>query len=255
MDPLILATYNVRVPCDKAPYDWASRRPRICKIIKDNKFHIFGTQEAVPEQIDDIVADTGFAYIGLGRDTFKKEGEHCCIFYDPARLELLNSGTFSLSENPDVPGVPAWDACCPRITTWGMFRDKVTGNAFCYYNTHLDHRGKIAQIKGIEQVVEHAKNNGSGVPMVLGGDFNVRPGTETYLCAASLLKDSAKISETPATGPATTFHGWGTRDDAYIDFIFVSEGTRVLSHRIDDSLVDGDFPSDHYPVITELVWE
>ena len=25
--------------------------------------------------------------------------------------------------------------------------------------------------------------------------------------------------------------------------------------RIDDSLVDGDFPSDHYPVITELVWE
>ena len=39
MDPLILATYNVRVPCDKAPYDWASRRPRICKIIKDNKHH------------------------------------------------------------------------------------------------------------------------------------------------------------------------------------------------------------------------
>ena len=136
-----------------------------------------------------------------------------------------------------------------------MFRDKITGVAFCYYNTHLDHRGQMAQIKGIEQVVEHAKTNGAGIPMVLTGDFNVRPGSETYLCAASLLKDSAKISETAPTGPATTFHGWGTRNDVYIDFIFVSEGTRVLSHRIDDSLVDGDFPSDHYPVIAELVWE
>lgn len=255
MDPLILATYNVRVPCDAAPYDWESRRPRICKIIKDNKFHIFGVQEAVPKQLDDIVADTGFEYVGVGRDTFKKEGEHCSIFYDPARIELLEGGTFSLSENPDVPGVLAWDAACPRIATWGMFRDKVTGVSFCYYNTHLDHRGKMAQIKGIEQVVDHAKVNGAGMPMVLTGDFNVLPDSDTYRHAATLLKDSEYLSETPHQGPRMTWHGWGTRQDVYIDFIFVSEGTRVLSHRVDDSLVDGQFPSDHYPVIAELVWE
>ncbi len=255
MDPLILATYNVRVPCDPAPCDWESRRSRVCKIIRDNKFHIFGVQEAVPQQIDDLVADTGFAYIGLGRDTFRKEGEHCCIFYDPVRIELLNGGTFSLSETPDVPGVRAWDACCPRIATWGMFRDKLSGTAFFYYNTHLDHVGKVAQIKGIEQVVQHAKTNGNGIPMVLGGDFNVLPDSETYRCAASLLKDSAKISETAPAGPATTFHNWGKRDDVYIDFIFVNDGIRILSHRIDDSLVDGDFPSDHYPVVVEMAWK
>lgn len=258
-DTLILASYNVRVPCDEAPYDWESRKDRVREVIRQNEFDIFGVQEAVKQQIDDILNGTTLDYIGSGRDDFKDGGEHSCIFYNTTRLKLLEGGTFALSEQPEVPGSKSWDTCCPRIASWGKFADRNTGKNFCYYNTHLDHVSAWAQREGIKLVVRHAAKNGTGMPLILSGDFNVYPDSDTYRVAASLLKDSKEISETGHAGPLLTFQNWlrkrkdGTDvKNAPIDYIFVSDGIRILSHRTDDRKFLGDLASDHYPVIIEL---
>ncbi len=251
---LTLATYNFRVPCDQPPYDWESRRDRVRWIIEHDHFDIFGVQEAVKRQIDDVLADSTFAKIGGGRDDFVDAGEHSCIFYDTTRFELVEGGTFGLSEKPDVPGFRSWDSACPRIASWGKFRDKPTGKLFCYYNTHLDHISELARIEGIKMVVAHASKNCGPIPLVLTGDFNAYPGGETYKVAARLLRDAAVISKTGHKGGSRTWHNWGRPTDSQepIDFIFVSDDITVLSHVTDETKPMGDFASDHYPVIARL---
>ncbi len=250
---ITLATYNLRVPCDKPPNDWDSRRDRVRQTIHDGRYDIFGVQEAVKRQIDDVMDGTDFAKIGGGRDDFKNGGEHCCIFYDKSRFELLDGGTFGLSEKPDVPGYRSWGTACPRIASWGKFRDKATGKSFCYYNTHLDHVSELARVEGIKMVVHHAAKNCKGLPLILTGDFNAFPDSETYRVASELLRDAAVVSKTKHKGPVRTFHRWGGRTRMEpIDYIFVSEDVEVLSHVTDSAKPMGLYPSDHYPVIAKL---
>ena len=250
---IILATYNLRVPCDKPPNDWESRRDRVRFLIKKNHFDIFGVQEAVKQQVDDVIEGTSFAKVGGGRDDFKDKGEHSCIFYDTKRFELLDGGTFCLSEKPDVPGYRSWGSACTRIASWGKFRDRESGKLFCYYNTHLDHVSELARVNGIKMVVAHAAKNCGPIPLVLTGDFNAFPDSETYRIASKLLRDSAVVSKTAHKGPSRTFHHWGHRTcNEPIDFIFVSKNITVLSHVTDGSRLPGGFASDHYPVFAAL---
>ena len=251
----IIATYNTRCPADKPPYDWVSRAPRYIEVIKKNKFEIFGMQEPRKNQVDDVVAGTSFRSLGGGRDDFKDAGEFNNIVYDPKRFELLDGGTFGLSEHPETPGCISWKSACPRIATWGVFRDRLTGKKFYYCNTHLDHVSEEARVNGIRLVLEHAERNGKGCPVLLTGDFNAFPDSEVYKMTSQHLHDACRISQTPHTGPAKTFHGWGSEKvrNAPIDYIFVSDGVRVLRAYTDDTKPSGEFASDHYPVIAEIV--
>lgn len=250
-----LATYNVRCPGGVPELDWDVRCPRAKALIADNRFDIFGVQEAVKRQVEDILRDTDYAKIGGGRNDFADGGEHSCIFYDTKRFTLLDGGTFALSETPDVPGSRSWNTSCPRIVSWGLFHDGVTGKDFCYYNTHLDHVSELARVEGIKMVVDHASKNCKGLPLILTGDFNARPDSETYRIASSLLKDAVLVSETERQGPGMTFHGYGRPNlpDTPIDYIFVSEDIKVKSITVDDRQLLGGYTSDHYPVWARLV--
>ncbi len=249
----VLATFNIRCPIDKTPHSWKERSPRCSALIKRNHIDIFGVQEATRKQLDDLLECGMFGFVGGGRNDFKDGGEFSAILYRKDRFKLLKGGTFGLSETPEIPGVKSWGSACPRIATWGLFQDRQTGKKFIYYNTHLDHRSENARVNGIKLLVDHAKNNMPGVPLVISGDFNAKPNSVTYQTAAALLKDSAAVSEAAHLGPQGTFHGYGKYQTKQpIDYIFVSEEFRVLSHRTDDTKFSGGYPSDHYPVITRL---
>lgn len=251
-----LATYNLRVACDGAPNDWESRLPRIRRLLDSEKFDIFGTQEGLKRQIDDIVAASRYAYIGGGRDDFKEKGEYCAIFFDPDRIECVKGGTFALSDTPDVAGSKSWDTCCPRIATWGFFHDKATGREFCHYNTHLDHVSELARINGIKLVISHAMENCSGLPLVLTGDFNAYPDSETCRFASSQMVDAASIAPKRHRNPGITWHGYGIDrpGNDIIDFIYLSRGIGVRDYYIDDRMFDGCYASDHYAVVADLAF-
>ena len=251
--PIALATFNVRVAIDKSPNTWAERLPRCREIIEKNGFDIVGLQEPLINQVESLIKDSPYDYIGGGRDDFRKKGEFCAILYRRSRFDCLQSGTFGLSETPDVPGVRSWQSACPRIATWGLFRDKMTGREFVYYNTHLDHKSELARCEGIKLIVNHAKKYVVGKPIIISGDFNASPGKQAYKTAQSLLNDSRLISSTPHVGPDKTYHAWGkSRITKPIDFIFVSDEFKVHSHRTIDTLRDGVYASDHHPVLAIL---
>ena len=106
--------------------------------------------------------------------------EFNAIFFDPARLELLDSGGFWLSETPDRYS-SAWLASVVRSATWAKFESPSAGLSFLHLNTHLDHLSSLARAKGsaliVRKITELWEDD---LPTVVTGDFNCLPGSLPY---------------------------------------------------------------------------
>jgi endonuclease/exonuclease/phosphatase family metal-dependent hydrolase len=251
-----MATYNIRCPIDKAPNAWTCRVERVRGMIRGHGFDGVGLQEATSNQVDDLLTD-GWAYVGAGRDDGKRGGEASCIFYRKERFELRDSGTFWLSETPDVPGSKSWGTACTRVCTWAKLSDRTTGREFVWFNTHLDHMSSLARENGMELILQRMKRIAQGRAVFLTGDMNATPETEPLRRARTVLRDSADLSLTPHAGPVKTFNGFkfGREPSGQIDYILISGGIRVLNHATLNDSKERLYPSDHFPVTAEVVVE
>ncbi len=197
--------------------------------------------------------------------------EHNAILYDPARLELLDSGGFWLSETPEKYS-RGWQARVVRSANWALFGVPETGLKLLLLNTHLDHESEPARQEGSKlirgRVEGLADSLGDAPPIVVTGDFNSRPGSPTYRnFAAAGFADTHLAAGNEDTQDANTFHAFeGARfRDAHpglgprrIDWILLKDPRNRLrpgSHKIvrDRNERTGPYPSDHYPVLADLV--
>ena len=154
---LYVGSYNIRYQNDgdaKVGNGWPQRMPVLCGQILFEHPDIFGAQEVLESQRQDLLKQlTDYDCIGLGRDDGKHAGEHSNIFYDRNKIKLLDHGDFWLSETPEKPGL-GWDAACVRICSWGYFKLKGTSLKFYYFNLHMDHVGTVARREGAKLVVQ-----------------------------------------------------------------------------------------------------
>ena len=255
-DAFRVASFNIRTPVDKPPNAWTCRVDRVRALIQRHGFDLMGLQEATEKQIDDLLTD-GWAYVGAGRDDGKRGGEASCIFYKKDRFDVRDSGTFWLSETPEVPGSKSWAAGCTRICTWARLADRKSGKVFVHFNTHLDHMSVAARTNGIALILNRMPQIAQGMPALLTGDMNATPESEPIRLALYVLRDSSARSRTPHTGPVATFNGFkfNKKPTACIDYIFVSTGIRVLTHATLDDSEKELYPSDHFPVAADVVFE
>ena len=255
MDTLKVLTFNVR-NCqahDPSPNSWEERLPRIREFLGGEAPALFGVQEAYHPQVVALCDGTTYRWVGGGRDDFRRAGEFCALFYDPRRLEVLDWGNYALNDDLAAPGVRAWGAGSPRVTTWALFRDLRTAQRFSCHNTHLDDQSEEARRNGLEITLAQMATHYSECPQLLLGDFNATPESAVWSRASTVLEDASGIVLGGAAVPMATFHGWG-KVRQVIDYIFVSQGLSVLDYRVADQVVDGGFLSDHYPVVVELMF-
>lgn len=251
-------TFNIRLSLDSDKENaWTKRKDDAMGLMAYYHPDIMGVQEALPQQMRDIKAKlTNYDYIGVGRDDGKDAGEYSAIFYDKKRLKVLESGTFWLSETPDVPS-KGWDAAYPRICTYGLFKDSKTGKKFWALNLHFDHVGNVARVKSSQMILERIKKmNPKNYALVLTGDFNLTEDTEPIQIMSKSLDDSFYHSKTPHYGPKATWQAFDFNTIAKdrIDYIFV-KGFTVLSNRtINDRRSNNLYPSDHFPVLAEITF-
>ena len=247
-------SYNIRLINSKdGPNEWKYRASASPAMIKDYAPDIFGVQEAVKEQLDYMQkALPKYGCVGVGREDGVSKGEHMSIFYNKKTVELLEWGTYWLSETPEVPS-KGWDAACKRTATWARMRMKNSGKEFFYVNTHLDHRGKEAQQKGLDLIVKRiAAMNPDGLPMILTGDFNVEPKNPVLTELNTKMKDARKTAE--KTDSRATFNGWGARA-LVIDYIYHSGFSACPEYETIVRQYKGvPYISDHYPVVARLVF-
>ena len=251
---LKVMSYNIRLGIGKdGTNSWEFRYPATALMIEDQQPDVFGVQEAHDFQI--LFIKDNFRYydcVGVGREDGKSKGEHMSIFWNKKNISLIKSGTFWLSETPDKPS-KGWDAHCKRTATWALMKDKRTGKKFYFVNTHLDHRGKLAQKNGLALIVSRIDEiNPKGYPMVLTGDFNVKPNNPVLADLDKIMQSSRKVAK--KTDNHQTFNGWGkAKSDAVIDYIYVSGFSDCIEYQtVTKPYAERKFISDHYPIFTTL---
>lgn len=249
-------SYNIRYgEGSDGTNSWQYRAPLTIEMLEDQAPDIFGVQEALGNQIDFILEFTdGYECVGVGRDDGKKEGEHMSVFWNKKKIKLLKWGTFWLSDTPSEPS-KGWDAACFRTATWTLMKDKKTGNKFFFVNTHLDHVGKEARKNGLALIVDKiAELNPEGFPMVLTGDFNIKPNDPALKDLDTRMESVRKIAA--KTDNHHTYNGWGRASkDSVIDYIYVSGFSACPEYQTITKKYSGrTFVSDHYPIISRLVF-
>ena len=122
--------------------------------------------------MDNFIFNDSYASVGEPRTP---GGESNPIYYRVDKYELIDSGTFWLSDTPDEQGSYLEGCLYPRICTWAHLRDRVTGNEFVHFNTHLDHLGgsdgRSLRKQQIIVILKFLQRFGD-IPMVLTGDLN-----------------------------------------------------------------------------------
>jgi endonuclease/exonuclease/phosphatase family metal-dependent hydrolase len=253
---LRIASYNLRYNNASDGADaWPNRKEMVKNLVQHYDFDVFGIQEGLRAQLNDVAELPAYAFVGRGRDDGKEAGEHSAIFYKKARLQLLQTGDFWLSQTPDRPG-KGWDAtCCNRICTWARFKDLQSGQVFYFFSVHFDHEGVEARRQSGQLMVKKIKEIAQGAPVVCVGDLNSTPDTEQVKTLQGALADAYQLTQRPAYGPVGTFNGFELtaplRDR--IDYIFVSRGSTVLDYAVLTDSMRGHYPSDHFPVVANVV--
>lgn len=254
---LVVATYNLRFNNPKDSLDaWPYRKDNVKALVRYHEFDIFGTQEGLRGQLEDIAQLDEYAFFGAGRDDGQQAGEHSAIFYRKARFKLLQSGDFWLSETPDRPS-KGWDAkCCNRICSWGKMKDIHTKKTFYVFCVHFDHQGVEARRQSGKLMVAKMQEIAQNAPIICVGDFNSTPDTEQIKTLQSFLNDAHDTTQMPPYGPEGTFNAfrWNAPMKDRIDYIFVSKGIAVLKYAVLTDAKNQRFPSDHQPVVAKIKW-
>ena len=251
-DTIKVMSYNVRTSVkDDGANSWSERCTATPEMLRKVRPDVFGVQEASEEQESYILEHCpAYAAYGVGRDDGASVGERMTVFYNTRRLALEESGTWWLSETPDVPSV-GWDAKYPRTATWALLKDRRSGRRFCFVNTHLDHKGAAARRNGLAMVVEKVRGMDPDLPLVLVGDFNVEPGDSCLVdLDRVMLSARATAAETVDT---PSFNGFNPMPSKTIDYIYYSGFTAADKFSVVSESFDGKpFISDHYPIVSVL---
>jgi endonuclease/exonuclease/phosphatase family metal-dependent hydrolase len=248
-------TYNIRYnnPGD-GEHAWPNRSADVINLLKFHKADVFCLQEALYGQVKEIdEALIDFSYVGVGRDDGIQKGEYSPVFYNTKIFKGIENGHFWLSESPDIPAL-GWDAACIRICTWTVLEEIDSGEQIMVFNTHFDHIGVLARKNAADLILKKIKEISDGKPAILCGDFNLPPESIPIQKLAAVLNDSYTSTELPPHGARGTWSGFTNRDKpgARIDYIFVSEEIRVLRYAALTDSRDGNYFSDHLPVLIEL---
>ena len=277
-------SYNIRLSSGTEQadsiYHWQHRKEASLNLMHEERPTVFGLQEACPDQMDYLVENLPeYGYIGVGRDDGKRKGEHMSIFYLKEQVELIDGGTFWLTDGDTTKPGKGWDARYNRICSWVRLKDKECKRVFWFFNLHMDHRGIVARRESSHLILKKiAEIANPKEPVILTGDFNVDQHNEIY----SIIADSGVLVDSYAVAEKHydiigTFNGFKPQawTDHRIDHIFISPSWKALSYDVptdvywsevkNADVATGDFPkeqtmklyqtrmpSDHFPVVVKL---
>jgi endonuclease/exonuclease/phosphatase family metal-dependent hydrolase len=256
--PLCVMTYNLRYASSTPPNAWPDRRPLVREVIQSIKPDVIGTQEGLHAQLLDVATDLpDYSWVGVGRNDGKTNNEFMAVFYLKSRLEALSTNHFWLSDTPEISGSATWGNSNRRMVTWLKFRDRATGGEFFFFNTHFDHQVQLAREKSAELLRKRVTALETKLPVLLVGDFNANAGRNkayAILTEDNFFKDSWTQAKERRNEGWNSFNGFKApeKNDERIDWILTRGG--IIANRAEIVLFErnGQFPSDHFPVVSSL---
>ncbi|GAB3046846.1 endonuclease/exonuclease/phosphatase family protein [Sediminivirga luteola] len=257
---LTVMSFNLRYPAADA-HPWRRRRAAAQAVINQELPALIATQEGVYDQLQELVSglDDRYAWTGEGRDG-GDAGEFCAVLYDRRRIRFEAGATRWLSPTPEERS-RGWGSSHRRIATLVDVTDLRAGRQLRFISTHLDHRSAQARSESARLLRRWAAEGGAAV---VAGDFNEPPDGPAHrlLCAAGSdeaappLRDAFAADVPRAGDDVGSFHGYRDRHlgGPRIDWILHSAALTALSSGVSQFRLDGQAPSDHWPVQAQLRW-
>jgi endonuclease/exonuclease/phosphatase family metal-dependent hydrolase len=258
-----IMTFNLRYDKpDPGMNAWTVRKAAVGSSIAHFSPDLIGTQEGLTHQLDDIQQlRPEYQRVGGDRDG-SGYGEYCAIFYHSQRWKCLDTQDFWLSDTPETPGSVSadWGNPLPRMVTWGRFESLTTGNQLILFNTHLDYQSAQARELGSKLICDRMaqvfSQLGSDAFMFLTGDFNDRPSSQPRKLLCHQLPNQTKMQDVLSNlslEEQMTFHDFTGHAFDPVDTIYYDRRVKLSHIKIDRSQTNGIWPSDHFPVIAELL--
>ena len=256
---LLIASYNTAAPWGSLiEGTYTTRRAHLfAQQLNDLIPDSFGVQEINSfwvEYFKYLLPQYDYYGVKRGGDDKEKTSEMSGIFYLKDKYNLLDSGTFWITNTPDVES-KFEGAACNRICSYAVLENKATGFKYIHMNTHLDHVSTEAQNLGGNLILQKAnelKQKYPDIKVVITGDFNQSVDGEAvkilsangFVSANTIVENGDKIA---------TYHGWtGITEDAPIDFIFADETLKIKSYNVHSKKQTNSFVSDHYMIYSEI---
>jgi len=253
-----VCTYNLR--CDvkgDGINAFSNRKDFVAQAFPKYEADIIGFQEVQPHMRDWLEESLpGYTVIGTGRNA-DYTGEHTVIAYRPSQFRLMALDTFWLSDTPRVPGsrFATDQSICPRICTAAVLMSLADNRVVRVYNTHLDHKGTLAQAQGMTLILSRIAADDAlypDTPVILTGDFNIRPENPINAGIAAFVSCGKRMADATADIPVS-FHAYNPAEKhVKIDYIYTTaacDSSRTVA--LTDT-ENGVYLSDHYPLMAEV---
>lgn len=275
MKPIRVMSFNVfspgepepgeELPPEEARNSWEARAPLQLRTIARYQPDLIGFQEMEPVKLATYRAEL-IAYDAMEP---AHPDELPSIFWRRDRWELIESGQFWLSDTPDVRRAD-WDVPYPLTVDWVRLRSRESDGEILHLNTQFEdgpwgERSRRASSRLLVQRAAALQLAGPA-PLILTGDFNCNPWSEPYrqLIEAGFV-DTYRAAGHADSIESSTFHGlhgqgyfaleWGDELFWRVDWILTRDSAVRLQTTACTIVRDAEppvYPSDHYPVITEV---
>ena len=244
-------TFNLRCPVKEDGENFfPNREKNILWAIESEAPDLIGFQEATDYSYAFLQRSlSDYVVIGCGRDK-NYRGESCPIAFKKDMFNIISFETKWLSFTPNTVNSRyegTDQSKYPRIYTHAELCFGEDGKRLHFYNTHLDHRGEMARVLGMTQIMQSILE--CDAPFVLTGDMNARPDDKAVQIPLKI--DRKEIKDATASIDHT-FNGFGKYDNGIkIDYIF-TDTEFSETHAVNDDHENGVYISDHYPVCTTI---
>ena len=170
------------------------------------------------------------------------------ILYRTDRLALVDQGWFFFSGTPDVIYSRTFNGSYPAFASWARFRGP-QGTEFDAVNVHTDFRSGSNRLASARLIAERiAPAIATGRPVILLGDLNARHGAPVL----DILTE-AGLAFLPVDG-ATYHFDRGLNLFPAIDHVGTANGIRAAGPTVVlRRKFEGEWSTDHYPVIADLL--
>ncbi|KVI11703.1 hypothetical protein Ccrd_009884 [Cynara cardunculus var. scolymus] len=218
-----------------------------------------------------IPPSSGYDQFGISRKGSEDvSDQHCTIFYDKEKVELLEGGTFWLSESPSVPG-----------------RVEAPGFSFQIVNTNMDEFSPRARRRSALLTWQHIASLPPSLPVAYCGGFNTQKESTTGRFLLGRSREHGVVGDMRDAWPNArlrknmslirTYHGfkgnkqgaveflklifralclcWDRQtQDLHIDWIlFRGRSLIPVSCEVVSDNIDGHYPSSNYPIFAEFM--
>lgn len=162
-----------------------------------------------------------------------------CIFVKKS-IQVLGEGEVIIHDNPEYAGLgPTHPRNLQWVKLYSNNKEWYILNVHGLWNGNgkTDTPERILQSEKIKSFANSIKN-----PMIIAGDFNLRPDTKSLEIIAAGLNNLVEIYDIHST--RTSYY---TKEERYADYIFTSSNIQVQNFAVMPNEV-----SDHSPLVVEF---